>query len=80
MNDFIHTAGTLMKTFAIYCLTFAIVASVSLALSAADEKTHKGVYYGPEHGTEYQKEKCQLDIYLPPVQSCLLYTSPSPRD
>ena len=57
-----------MKTVAIYCLTFAIVASASLASSAADERSHKGVYYGPEHGTEYQKEKCQLDIYLPPDQ------------
>jgi acetyl esterase/lipase len=39
------------------CLTFSAIAA---------EPTHKGVYYGPAEASDYQKEKCQLDIYLPP--------------
>lgn len=46
--------------------TFAIFAMATLSVSAADEgTTEKGIYYGPENPTEYQKEKCQLDLYLP---------------
>ena len=32
-------------------------------------RTEKGIYYGPENPTEYQEEKCQLDLYLPPESS-----------
>jgi predicted peptidase len=55
-----------MKTATTFCLTLAIVAVASLASAASEGKTHKGIYYGPEDATEYQKEKCKLDIYLPP--------------
>ena len=54
-----------MKAVATSCLSLAIVAFVSLAAPAAEGKIHKGIYYGPEDATEYQKEKCKLDIYLP---------------
>jgi len=47
------------------CLTLVLVAFLSCALPAAEARVHKGVYYGPEDATEYQKEKCRLDIYLP---------------
>ena len=57
-----------MNSLASLTLTLAIVASTSLASSAADETVHKGIYYGPEDGTEYQQERCQLDIYLPSDQ------------
>ena len=58
-----------MKAVATFCQTSAIVAFLSFASPASEEKTHKGVYYGPEHATEYQKEKCELDIYLPADES-----------
>ncbi len=58
-----------MKTVATSCLTIAIVALVSCTSPASEEKVHKGVYYGPEDATEYQKEKCKLDIYLPSNES-----------
>lgn len=32
---------------------------------ATTGKVIKGIYYGPKKSTEYQKEKCKLDIYLP---------------
>lgn len=54
-----------MKTGAISCLTLAVVAFASLALPAWEEKVQRGVYYGPEEATEYQKEKCKLDVFLP---------------
>ena len=54
-----------MKAVATFCLAFAIVASTSLASSASEGTVHKGIYYGPEEATEYQKEICKLDIYLP---------------
>ena len=54
-----------MKAVTTSCLTIAIVAFVSLASLASEGKVHKGVYYGPEDATEYQKEKCKLDIHLP---------------
>ena len=54
-----------MKAITTRCLAFAIVASTSLALSASEGTVHKGIYYGPEDATEYQKEICKLDIYLP---------------
>lgn len=55
-----------MKPAAMFCLTLIIVGFTSIASADAGEKeVHKGIYYGPENGTEYQKEKCQLDIYLP---------------
>ena len=54
-----------MKSVATTCLAYAIFALVSLTSFASEGKTHKGIYYGPENPTEYQKEKCQLDIYLP---------------
>lgn len=41
------------------CLLF------SVPVHAAEPTNHRGVYYGPEDATEYQLEKCQLDIYLP---------------
>jgi hypothetical protein len=58
-----------MKSITIHCLALVTVTSACLASSAADEKIHKGVYYGPGNGTEYQKEKCRLDIYPPSDQS-----------
>lgn len=48
------------------CLTIAVVASACFTASAADVPDHSGVYYGPADGTEYQKERCRLDIHLPP--------------
>lgn len=51
------------------CMAIAVMASLTLTVSAQDETVHKGVYYGPENGTEYQNERCQLDIYLPGDQS-----------
>ncbi len=56
--------------------TFAILIAFSFSFSFADKKkpdggkpeegrTEKGIYYGPENPTDYQREKCQLDIYLP---------------
>lgn len=54
-----------MKAVATLCLTLAIVAFAPTALPASEEKAHEGIYYGPEDATEYQKEKCKLDIYLP---------------
>ncbi len=53
-----------MKAVATLGLTLAIVAFASFS-SASEGKVHKGVYYGPEDATEYQKEQCKLDIYLP---------------
>jgi acetyl esterase/lipase len=58
-----------MKAVATFCLTIAIVAFVSSASPASEGKIHKGIYYGPKDATEYQKEKCQLDIYLPSDES-----------
>lgn len=52
-----------MKTAATFCLTIALISIASAAAPAG--KVLKGVYYGPENATEYQKEKCQLDIRLP---------------
>jgi len=49
----------------IFCLTVALVALIPLASAASEGKAHKGIYYGPEDATEYQKEKCKLDIHLP---------------
>ncbi len=54
-----------MRSITASCLTLTIVALVSCASLASEEKVHRGVYYGPEDATEYQKEKCKLDIYLP---------------
>ncbi len=34
-------------------------------LHGATGKVLKGIYYGPKNATEYQQEKCKLDIYLP---------------
>lgn len=54
---------------ALLSLAIVIVSSHSYPMfAAADETVHKGIYYGPEDGTDYQKEKCQLDIYLPDKQ------------
>lgn len=58
-----------MKSVAISYLTIAIVALITCASPASEGKIHKGIYYGPEEATEYQKEKCQLDIYLPSDES-----------
>lgn len=69
MNQLGTIQINMMKSVTTICLTLAIVTSVALALPAAEGETHKGVYYGPENATEYQKEKCQLDIYLPPAKS-----------
>ena len=44
-------------------LTFAAMAVLSI--SAEENSIHRGIYYGPKDATEYQREKCQLDIYLP---------------
>lgn len=57
-----------MTSPSIHCVTIAVVTLLSLPATAADESVQKGIYYGPEDGTEYQKEKCQLDIYLPSDQ------------
>ncbi len=54
-----------MKSVTTFCLTFAIVAFASLASPASENRIHKGIYYGPEDATEYQKEQCKLDIRLP---------------
>ncbi len=54
-----------MKTPATHCLTLAVAAFVSITAHAAESKIHKGIYYGPEDATDYQREKCQLDISLP---------------
>jgi len=54
-----------MKNVTTVCLTVALVALIPLASPASEGKTHRGVYYGPEDATEYQKEKCKLDIFLP---------------
>ncbi len=54
-----------MKAVAARCLTLAIVALLSCAALAAEQENCKGIYYGPEDGTDYQKEMCKLDIYLP---------------
>ena len=58
-----------MKAVATFCLTIAIVAFVSSASPASEARSHKGVYYGPEDATEYQQEKCKLDIHLPSDES-----------
>lgn len=49
----------------ISCIAIAIVASTTLTLRADESTVRKDIYYGPENGTEYQKERCKLDIYLP---------------
>ena len=54
-----------MKAASTFCLTFAMVAFASFASAASEGKTHKGIYYGPDKATEYQREKCKLDVYLP---------------
>jgi hypothetical protein len=56
-----------MTTPTSHWLTLAVAAFVSIAAHAAEQNTHKGIYYGPEDATEYQREKCQLDIFLPAV-------------
>lgn len=43
----------------------ALFALLSHSSQAAEGKIHRGIYYGPEEATDYQCEKCQLDIYLP---------------
>lgn len=58
-----------MKAVATSCLTCAIVAFAALASSASEAEIHRGIYYGPEDATEYQKEMCKLDIYLPSDKS-----------
>ena len=58
-----------MRAVATVCLTLATLAAAPLASSASEGKVHKGIYYGPQDATEYQKEKCKLDIYLPAEQS-----------
>lgn len=50
-------------------LTILLCASTSLVSSASDKTVHKDIYYGPKDGTEYQKERCQLDLYRPSNQS-----------
>lgn len=69
-----------MKPFASLFRTFwlaAVLLVFPVFFSPAEDKkpdegkpgegrTEKGIYYGPESPTEYQKEKCQLDLYLPP--------------
>jgi len=48
-----------------FCFALAIAASAALTSTTLGEEVHKGIYYGPEKATEYQKEQCKLDIYLP---------------
>ena len=53
--------NTLKKCF----LPFAILLCLSATSTAADPEVHKGIYYGPDEATEYQKEQCKLDIRMP---------------
>lgn len=57
-----------MRFVAIFLLTLAVCALATVTPAASEENVHKGVYYGPDDGTEYQKKRCQLDIYLPSEQ------------
>lgn len=59
----------MMKSVTTCCLVFAIFLLVPFALTASEKTVHKGIYYGPEDATEYQKEQCKLDIRLPADKS-----------
>jgi acetyl esterase/lipase len=50
------------------CLALAFLAFSTTTFHASADTVHKGIYYGPEDASEYQREKCQLDIYLPAAQ------------
>jgi acetyl esterase/lipase len=58
-----------MKTVIRYPLALAMIASSAFTTAAAEPEFHKGIYYGPDNATAYQKERCQLDIYLPSDKS-----------
>ncbi|WP_166831285.1 alpha/beta hydrolase [Thalassoroseus pseudoceratinae] len=57
-----------MHSSALGCMAIVIVTLCSIPVSAEDKTVHEGIYYGPENGTEYQKERCQLDIHVPTNQ------------
>lgn len=52
----------------IACAVLLAISASSVTAYAEETSVHKGIYYGPDEATPYQKERCQLDIYLPPGQ------------
>ncbi len=47
-------------------LFFAVLTLAGIASADSAKRAYRGIYYGPKNGTDYEKEKCKLDMYLPP--------------
>lgn len=54
-----------MKFLTSLYLILSAILLASQTVDAAEKSVRKAIYYGPEDGTEYQQERCRLDVHLP---------------